>query len=155
MIGRAPFTMALTRLREMPRSLASLVMLIRIGFMNSSRRISPGWIDERSFLALINSLSDSRLFRLQTRHRFSKRNKSANVHLCECYVVLFGRPSKLQACFPAVRLSPAASRPVEVQQLPSRNPFKCSISLNVNFRKQCLRLFGPEVLNHHQQFIRL
>lgn len=53
-IARFPFTIALMRPGGTAISRASLLMLMPIGFMNSSKRISPGWIGSSSFLCAID-----------------------------------------------------------------------------------------------------
>lgn len=52
-IERVPLTMALMRLGRTARSRASCLMVSCVGFMKSSRRISPGWMGARSLILLL------------------------------------------------------------------------------------------------------
>src|SRR5437870_1958893 len=51
-MARLPFTISLIRFGGTSRSRASALMLTPSGLMNSSRRISPGGIGSRCFLAI-------------------------------------------------------------------------------------------------------
>src|SRR5205809_7676763 len=62
-MARFPLTIALIRPGGTARSRARRMMLMSRGFMNSSSRISPGWIGSSNFLGAISFLNDSRRFR--------------------------------------------------------------------------------------------
>src|SRR3990172_3602440 len=131
-------------------------MLIPIGFMKSSKRISPGWIGGSSFvfaMAHLNQYSlvivhDLHLVGITVSPHETDSPPGVNPDAVLPPSVALQRLQPVAWRNPQVPQGPCV---MKVQQLPACDPLEGSVARHVTIGKQCLRLLAAEREDHRRQ----